>query len=57
MLTTADSTYDDATDFDLQVYVTDTTGHDKRRSVRSEVYLIPFLEFISWLQRDGTVLK
>ncbi|XP_060567989.1 von Willebrand factor D and EGF domain-containing protein-like [Ruditapes philippinarum] len=36
MLTTADSTYDDATKFDLQVYVTDTTGHDKRRSVRSE---------------------
>ncbi|XP_060567990.1 von Willebrand factor D and EGF domain-containing protein-like, partial [Ruditapes philippinarum] len=37
MLTTADSTYDDAADFDLQVYVTDTTGHDKRRSVRAEV--------------------
>ncbi|XP_060561563.1 uncharacterized protein LOC132721299, partial [Ruditapes philippinarum] len=37
MLTTADSTYDDATKFDLQVYVTDTPGHDKRRSVRSEV--------------------
>ncbi|XP_060587375.1 von Willebrand factor D and EGF domain-containing protein-like [Ruditapes philippinarum] len=36
MLTTADGTYDDATKFDLQVYVTDTTDHDKRRSVRSE---------------------